>query len=129
MLGICLAQAYAHRAGVRELLGLVDVELVIIAFALTLKDYQLVMCLGDGALEFGARRGQILAGGLEVVAVLFNGLALGIELVLELFPARIGLTMADRDGAGVGHRTRFGGRYGLSLNRERIKLGIQQVHL
>ena len=55
MLGVGLAQAYTHRASMRELLGLVDVELVIVAFALTLKDYQLVMCLGDGALEFGAR--------------------------------------------------------------------------
>jgi hypothetical protein len=75
-------QAHANRAFAPELSALVDIELVVAAFAFLFEEHELVVSRGDRALEFGAGIGQIRAGGVVSLGLL-------VELSLDLLPTRI----------------------------------------
>ena len=83
MLDVGLAQAHADRPLGYEALGFVEIKLVIVALAFALQDDQFIMRARNGALQLGAGAGQILACGL-------NRLALLIELRLNFLPASLG---------------------------------------
>ena len=81
VLRIGLAQADANGTGMLELLRLVEIKLVVVALTLLLQENHFFVCLGDGALEFGARAGQILLSGLD-------SLTLRVQLCLEFLQLR-----------------------------------------
>src|SRR5206468_4314482 len=87
MLGVSFSQTDSDRPSMRELLGLIDVELVVIALTLFLKHHEFIVGLGDGALKH-------CPGGGQVLLCSVNCLALSVELRLELLPARIRLGKA-----------------------------------
>src|SRR5947209_20426352 len=82
--GLAFLRLTPHRSSVRELLRLVDIELIVIALAFALEHYDLIVGFRDRTLKFGSGRDQILLCSIE-------RLALSIQLHLNLFQRGSGL--------------------------------------
>src|SRR6185437_197253 len=105
------------REGKQTGLRFLQIEFEVAAFAFLFEDDEFVVGAGDGAAEFGARAG-------EVVACFVDGLALCVELRLDLVEARFlsAGAMRMRGGAmAYGWPRRRRGRF-LDAGGERVDL-------
>ena len=137
MLIVGLLQAHAERSLVLELLRLVDVELVVIAFALLLQEHQLIMRVGNRSGQLRAGIAQIALRGGQVTLRRFNSFALRVQLRLHLLPTRVlAATVMRRLCCGPANRWcgrwRWRGRRRCRLRLlrcHRIHLGGKVAHL
>src|SRR5262249_27058692 len=102
VLGVGLAQTDAYGSGGVEVLGFVEIELIVVALAFLLENDHLVMGLGNRTFEIGAGAGDFLPRRFELLALRVELLALRVKLGLDLLPTRVRLLLQPTGMQGTG---------------------------